>query len=403
MSAPEEITPTSDRAINWRAADWQVGLGYALFFAGIAAFTPYAAIYYRSLGFSGLQVGLLTSMPAIGMILTGAFWGTIADAFAAHRTLLRASLASSAVLAFVASRFDGFALLFCWITLLSFTTVPLRSLFDHYAVTVGEHLGKPFGRIRLWGAFGYSAFVVTLGRIMSAQVTSVFLVGYAIALAGTFAATFGLPKLERRKPERLIDGVGDVLRNPSFRLLLAFAFVTATLHFGIVVSLGVHIIGGGGTTAQVGIAFAVAALSELPIFFAGVWLVRRLGHVRLINIVGVLWTVRMIALAAVSAPLGVIALQLLHGVTFGAYLVAAVPFARGIAGRNYPATAQAVLTMAFFGFGTISGSMLASVLMARTTTSAIYWGLAVAVAAVTVLHAVGQRAILRRTGVTEAA
>ena len=48
---------------SWPAAHWMISFGYVWFFAGIAAFTPFAAIYYRSLGFSSWQVGLLAQSP----------------------------------------------------------------------------------------------------------------------------------------------------------------------------------------------------------------------------------------------------------------------------------------------------------------------------------------------------
>lgn len=86
---------------NWPAAHWMISIGYVWFFAGIAAFTPFAAIYYRSLQFSSWQVGLLAAMPAIALALTGATWGAIADTLTAHRQVLRIALALSAVSRFL--------------------------------------------------------------------------------------------------------------------------------------------------------------------------------------------------------------------------------------------------------------------------------------------------------------
>src|SRR5690606_25378010 len=176
--------------LNWPAAHRMISIGYVWFFAGIAAFTPFAAIYYRSLQFSSWQVGLLAAMPAIALALTGAMWGALADTLAAHRQVLRIALGLSAVFAILASRAEGFWIMFAGITMLSFSTVPLRSLMDHYAVLIGEKIGQPFGRIRLWGAFGYTAFALTLGRLMNEQVTSIFLVMYGISLALTLVSTF---------------------------------------------------------------------------------------------------------------------------------------------------------------------------------------------------------------------
>lgn len=357
---------------NWSAAQWMMGVGYLWFFAGIAAFTPFAAIYYRQLGFSGGQVGLLVAMPAIALALTGAFWGAVADTLAVHRVMLRISLALGAVFALLASRAEGFPLLLAWITILSFSIVPLRSLLDHYAVLVGSRTATPFGRIRLWGAFGYTAFALTIGRLMNENLTSLFLVAYSISLMLTLISTFYLPQLPAQERRPLLEGIGELVQNRRLMLLLLVAFAQAVAAFLIVASLGAHIKSLGGSTSQIGAAFAIAAVSELPIFVAGVWLYRKLGPDRMIAIIVALYVARMLALSAIGSSDGVVWLQTLHGVTFGAFLVAGVPRAHELAKGHYPATVQALLTMAAFGFGNIVGSFAGGALLDRTADVYLY-------------------------------
>jgi MFS transporter, PPP family, 3-phenylpropionic acid transporter len=383
---------------EWDAANWMISAGYIWFFAGIAAFTPFAAIYYQSLGFNGFQVGLLAALPALGLAVSGALWGSVADTFAAHRHMLRIALALGAVFALLASRAEGFPLILTWIALLSFSVVPVRSLMDNYAVLIGEKVGRSFGAIRLWGAFGYTAFALTLGRLMNDRVTSVFLVAYAISLALTCLSTFWLPPVSRRFSRPLTQGLREMLHNRPLILLLVVAYAQAVAASLIVVALGVHITSLGGSTSQVGIAFAVAALSELPVFMAGAWLVTRLGASRMLAIIIALYMVRMALLGIVDVPGWVIPLQAFHGVTFGAFLVAGVPRAHQLAGREYPATAQALLTMVSFGLGNITGSFLGGALMDVTTTSAIFQGVAVMMAATLVIFTVGDRMLAREAG-----
>lgn len=351
---------------NWRAADWKISLGYVWFFAGIAAFTPFAAIYYRSIGLTSFQVGLLAAMPAIALVLTGAMWGAIADTMARHRTILRVALVLGAAFAFLASRAEGFPLVFTGILLLSFSTVPLRSLMDHYAVLVGGHINKPFGRIRLWGAFGYTAFALSLGRIMNEEVTSFFLVAYGVSLLLTLASTFSLPQLPVQDRRPLLEGVGELLRNHRLMLVLLVAFAQAVAAFMIVASLGYHITSMDGSASQVGVAFAVAAVSELPIFLMGSWLYRKVGPDRLIAALIALYAIRMMLLAIVQSPESVIVLQTLHGVTFGGFLVVCVPRAHALARGKHPATVQALLTLAAFGLGNVLGAFLGGALLDHT-------------------------------------
>lgn len=373
--------------LNWPAAHWMISIGYVWFFAGIAAFTPFAAIYYRSLQFGSWQVGLLAAMPAIALALTGAMWGAIADTLASHRQMLRIALALSAVFAILASRAEGFWLMFAGITMLSFSTVPLRSLMDHYAVLIGEKVGQPFGRIRLWGAFGYTAFALTLGRLMNEKVTSIFLVMYGISLALTLVSTFSLPQLPARERRPVFEGVGELVRNRRLVLILVVAFAQAVAAFIIVASLGYHITSMGGNPAQVGVAFAVAAVSELPIFLLGAWLYKRVGADRLIVMIVLLYAVRMVALALVDSPNAVIALQAMHGLTFGGFLVVCVPRAHELGRGEHPATIQALLTMAAFGFGTIVGSFVGGAMLDHTRGA--YIGVAILLVVVLAIYIIG--------------
>lgn len=387
---------------GWRIANWRISAGYVWFFAGIAAFTPFAAIYYASLGFNGWQVGLLAALPAIGLTVSGPFWGAVADALTLHRTLLRASLVLGALFALLASRAEGFPLILTWIALLSFSVVPVRSLLDNYAVLVGEKTGRSFGVIRLWGAFGYTAFALSLGRLMNEQVTSLFLVAYGVSLALTCISTFWLPPVEKRTPRPLLEGLHDMRHNRPLQLLLGVAFSQAVAASLIVVALGVHITSLGGSTAQVGVAFAVAAMSELPVFMAGSWLLRKLGASRMLAIIIGLYFVRMSLLGVVTDPALVVPLQAMHGVTFGAFLVAGVTRAHQLAGREHPATAQALLTMVSFGLGNITGSFLGGALIDLTSTSNVFQGVAVLMAVTLVVFVIGDRMLSRedRRGVS---
>lgn len=394
MDISQTHNDVHDRVHNWRSADWKISIGYIWFFAGIAAFTPFAAIYYRSLDFTNFQVGLLAAMPALALAITGTMWGAIADTLARHRAILRGALTIGAMFAFFASRVQGFPQMLACILLLSFATVPLRSLMDHFAVLIGGRINKPFGRIRLWGAFGYTAFVLSLGRIMNEDVTSFFLVAYGTSLLLTLLATWSLPQLPAQERRPLFEGVGELLGNARLILVLLVAFAQAVAAFLIVASLGFHITSMEGSASQIGVAFAVAAVSELPIFLIGAWLYRKVGPDRLIALLIGLYAFRMLALALVQSPDSVIMLQMLHGVTFGGFLVVCIPRAHELADGKHPATVQALLTLAAFGLGNVLGAFLGGALLDHIRV--VYLGSAVLMVVVLLIYVVGIRALNSR-------
>jgi PPP family 3-phenylpropionic acid transporter len=99
-----------------------------------------------------------------------------------------------------------------------------------------------------------------------------------------------------------------------------------------------------------------------------------------------LYAVRMLLLAVVDSSGGVIALQAMHGLTFGGFLVVCIPRAHQLAVGRHPATVQALLTMAAFGLGNVVGSFLGGALLDHTR--AAYVGVAVLMLAVLAVYGV---------------
>lgn len=61
---------------------------YFCYYLAIGAFYPFLNLYYERIGLSGLQIGLLASIPALMRPLAGPLWGGLADRLGIHRHLL---------------------------------------------------------------------------------------------------------------------------------------------------------------------------------------------------------------------------------------------------------------------------------------------------------------------------
>jgi MFS transporter, PPP family, 3-phenylpropionic acid transporter len=367
--------------------------GYFWFFAAVATFSPFAALYYRDLGFSGIQVGVLTALPALGASLTGPVWGAFADSRAIHRGLLRAGLALGALLALIASQSTGFGPLLLLIGLLAFALVPVAPLLDNYGVSVAERAGRSYGMLRVWGSIGYMAMVYVMGLIMDDNVSSFFLMAYAACLALTLLSVFWLPPLSERHARPLSSGMQMVLGNRPLILLMLVAYLSSSGASVIYVFLGIHMQQMGGSNSLVGAAFSISAASELPVIAFGGWLMARLGARRLIVVALLAYLGRFIAFGFITVPEWLIAAQLLHGLSFGAFLVASVTLAHRLAGREHTATAQALLSTMSFGFGSITGSLVGGALLDQVSTFTIFRGVAVLMLLTLVIFVVGNRVV----------
>jgi len=362
---------------GWRHAGGRVRAGYFWYYAAIGSFMPFAALHYRELGFGGLQVGMLTALPALGVALSGPVWGVVADARAIHRRILRGALALGVIAALAASRVSAFPAVVLLIAMLALTSVPVAPLLDSYGMTLGDRFGLSYGRLRVWGSLGYMALTLGLGRLMGDGVSSILLVAHAVCLGLTLLVVFGLPRLARRRPRPLLGGLRDVWRNGPLLVLLGIAYLMSSGAAVMNVFLGIHIEDLDGSATLVGPAFAISAASELPIVAFGGWFLTRLGAPRLIALALIVYAVRFVAFSVAPAGAWILPVQALHGLSYGAFLMASVTLAHRLAGREQAATAQALLTAMSFGFGSITGSLVGGALLDQAGTAGLFRGAAV--------------------------
>ena len=372
---------------------FQVRSGYFWYYAAIGAFAPFIPLYYRDLGMSGLQLGVLLALPSLWTALTGTVWGALADTMAIHRLLLRIVLIAAAAVALLVSVPTTFVPLLVLVAVLSFTLVPIPPLLDSYAVGVAERSGSSYGGLRVWGSIGFTVTVLILGRFLGGQVTDRFLYAYAFCLLAAWLSVFGLPHLAERRPRRLLDGIEEVRRNRPFILLLVVAYLLATGFAVMGNLLSIHVREMGGSTEVIGVTFAAAAVSEFPILIFGGWLMARLGARRLVMVALVMYVVRFAMLSFVTAPWLVVVAQMLHGASFGAFLIASVTLAHRLVGREHAATAQASLGTMSFGFGSITGALVAGSLLDAIGTYAIFRGVTVLMLIALAVFVIGNRAI----------
>lgn len=374
-----------------RNESFTIGAGYFWFYAGVGAFIPFNALYYRSLGFSGLELGILTSLPAIATALLGPVWGIVADTFGLHRQIMRIVLLLAAGIVWLLTDITTFVPFMVVIALLAVVLVPVPSLWDSYAVSAVERGGAPYGVLRIFGSIGFTVMVLIMGRIMADGLSTIFLYAYAACFVVTFLVSLRLPSLGERQPRRLLDGLQSVTRSAPYRLLLVVAFLISLGYTTLNIYLTLHIESLGGDTGVAGIAFATSAMSELPIIGFGALILKRLGARRVIFVALGVYILRFALLGFTYNTSFVLLAQLMHGLSFGMFLIASVTLAHRLVGRENAATAQALLAMVSVGLGSISGSFLGGLAIDYTTTSVMFRVVTVTMALAMVIFWAGSR------------
>lgn len=345
-----------------KQASIQVGLLYWWFFAGMAAFGPFLSIYYKQIGLSDSQIGLLSAVIPLATAILAPVMGMLADRWNAHRLILRLALIGSAVVVTLMIRASSFEHFLPLIILLALVFAPITSLIDSFAVTISQRTRTAFGRMRVNGSIAFMIMAFVLGRIMGNSVQSYFLLIYAACLLMCCVSTIGLSPMQGPASQRFNQNSASMLRQPALLILLLTGFLSAIGSSIIFNFQGLFVKHLGGSTALVGAASSVAALSEMPMMFLGGWMVLRLGGRRMVALSLVMYILRALSLSLMPSADWIVPVQILHGFSFGIFMMASVNLVYELAGAELAATAQGLLASAV-SFGVILGAIAGGIII----------------------------------------
>jgi len=114
----------------------------------------------------------------------------------------------------------------------------------------------------------------------------------------------------------------------------------------------------GATEGEIGFSWARAALSELPVMIFSAAIGRRIGAEGLLVTAFLVFILRWLLYSVIDAPIWALLVQLLHGLSFAAFLVGGVTFVSERTPQGLSATAQAIYSTVAFGLASIAGSMI---------------------------------------------
>lgn len=338
---------------------WRLSGYYFFYFAFIGAFSPYFGLYLQSLSFSAWDIGLLMSQMQLMRLFGPYLWGWLADRFGRRMAIIR--LAALAGLAgftafFWLDRLGGMLVAMAVLAFFWSAALPLVETltFDH----LREERGR-YSRIRLWGSIGFIVAVLGTGAVLDVlPLNGLLWVCWGI-LAGILVLAVVLTDAPTAPHPHDSLPVGDILRQPRVRALLAACFAMSAAHGALYVFLSIHLASLGYSKAEVGGLWSLGVLAEIVVFMLMTRLNRRysLRVLLLASFAAAILRFLLIGWGAESLAVMVLA-QLMHGLTFGAYHASAIAainlwFPGRAQGRG-----QALYSSISFGAGGLLGGLL---------------------------------------------
>lgn len=323
----------------------RLSLFYAAFYLGFGAAMPYWPVWYAERGLSPEMIGIAggagLTMRMIVSPLAG-YWGD--SARRARDPLIVLSWLTLALwIAHVPAREPWTLVALAALT--GAALYPIIPLNDGLAVNETRRRGIAFGPVRSVGSGAFIAANLGCGVLIGWWGGEAML-GWTIVMAALMAgAAHLLPAGEERRRVAHGDrlrGITSLLLDPGFLLALAGAGLIKAGH-GFYYSFSVLAWRQQGLSDAVsGALWGVGVAAEIGFFALSARLARVIGPTGFIVLGGAAATVRWLGLAASPDLPALLALQLLHGLSFGAAFLGFVMYAERAAGESRVASALAV-------------------------------------------------------------
>lgn len=323
---------------------------YTFTYAAIGMLVPLLGQYLQSIGFTGIQIGVVTASATAVGIVASPFWGHCSH-HARDNTRVVPFLCLITTLIAISMIFMkeyGFFLLAY--ALFSFFQTPIMPLTDAMALEARA----PFGAVRKWGAIGFAAGVFVAGQLADATNLGILfpLCAFGYATAGVIIVSLRRtgnreteiqPVQSKKIRKNKNPGNYNVLfKNKKFMALLAAAFFICGTNVANNIYFGFLYKDVGGSIAGIGIAFLLMCGSEAPFMAWTERISNKFTMERVILISMILSALRYLWYSTGPAPELLIGTFFLQGMVNGIVLI---EFVRYIAKLVEPAMIGMAMTL----------------------------------------------------------
>jgi MFS transporter, PPP family, 3-phenylpropionic acid transporter len=374
---------------------------YFLYYGYVGATLGFLAPYLRGLGFSGDEIGAATMAAQLVAAPAALLWGHAADRLAARPAVLRVCAAGAliavAFLPFARTPFAVGAVLVAH-ALFAGAVVPLVD-----SVSVEWAAGSPgrsYARTRVFGSIGFVLVAGAAGLLFSARgerAADPLMPWSAVVCVAGYAAAAQLLRGDPRGAAPLsgpsLRGAARLLADRTLLLVLGscalhwIALAPYHLMYGILVR------DHGLPSRVTGLGLSVGVLAEVAVLFAFPLLSRRASLGALLAASCMANALRWLLVSRAQSAAALVALQIFHGVGFGAWWGSSVEAMRRVVPFGMRSTGQALFSALVFGGGNAIGYALSGAGYERFGTASPLFAIAAGVdlAAAAMVVAAGAR------------
>jgi len=344
---------------------------YFLYFGVMGIYLPYFNLYLYHIKLSGFQIGVLSALRSVLLVLFPVLWGMLADRLKARRAIYVSCNIASAILwslYLVTTRFE-------WLVIITLGYgiffSPIISFLE--AITM-EVLGKDklrYGQTRAWGSIAFIAVVIVVGGVIDAYPVAIVL---PLILAGGLiqsVVSLGAPSVRTAKLKGLSGDTGQLMSRKSIVFLIC-AFLMLLSHGAYYGFFSIHLEKLGFGKTFIGISWAVASAAEIIVMIHSGRLFKRFSLESVMVFSFTIAAMRWFLLAFVDSGPVILVTQVLHAFTYGAFHMASILYVDALSSEASKTLGQAVNNAVSYGLGLMAGFFLSGYLYETIGSHALF-------------------------------
>jgi PPP family 3-phenylpropionic acid transporter len=338
---------------------WRMPAFYFIHFFGVGVTLPFLNIFYHSAGMTAAQLGWLNAAARISTSLAPPFAGILADRLRRSREIMLICVALSALVALGLWWGRGFWAFFILIAVYSAARGAIGPIAENVALRQIEESGGQYGRVRWWGSLGFIVAALGVGKIIEKYSIDLMFPVLFISAAVLLPVVAQFPSNWKSSRPQFKEDLVKLLRTRPLLHFYGSAMLMAVSAgpFGLYFSIYLREL--GMSAPLIGLAWTVGVVSEIFFLWYAGEIQKRIGLKGMIA-AGIFATALRWELTAWTTQwAALIAIQTLHGITFGVYHAGAIQFVDKWSGAAIKNTGQALYTAATFGIGSTVGVLLA--------------------------------------------
>jgi MFS transporter, PPP family, 3-phenylpropionic acid transporter len=352
----------------------RAAFAYFVITIGFAAYLPFLSLYYQSLDIPLAWIGALLALGWTASLVSGPAWGAVHDRFPASMALLPLAGLIAGISALGLGLVGASPLLTVFAVCLAVGGAGLMPMLDVRALELAGSDRTRYGHVRAFSSISFIIFAPITGFLTNARgAGAIFaIIVPSMIVAGFIAATVpGRSNVARA--QSMLRAPGRVIAHRTTLVFLVGSLICWTAINAQAGFFSIYLQSLGAPADQVGWAWALQALLEVPTMLLFPILARRFGLSRLIVVGAVIAVVREVANATFTVPAILLACSVMEGAAYALLLVGGITFVSIHGPKDAAATAQGLFSAAAVSLSAILGVGLGGVLAEGIGTRGLYW------------------------------